>query len=90
MCIRDRMWGIPLDFNMFAVCGICALISMWLGEMCIRDRNRGSRRSSGTDNFPAYRPVPQKKGKLNYDLSPVSYTHLDVYKRQGQTASCWM
>ena len=33
---RTVMWGIPLDFNMFAVCGICALISMWLGVSVFR------------------------------------------------------
>ena len=40
MCIRDSrrtvMWGIPLDFNMFAVCGICALVSMWVGVSVFR------------------------------------------------------
>ena len=33
---RTVMWGIPLDFNMFAVCGICALVSMWLGVSVFR------------------------------------------------------
>ena len=33
---RTVMWGISLDFNMFAVCGICALISMWLGVSVFR------------------------------------------------------
>ena len=28
---RTVMWGIPLDFNMFAVCGICAVLSMLVG-----------------------------------------------------------
>ena len=28
---RTVMWGIPLDFNMFAVCGVCALLSMLVG-----------------------------------------------------------
>ena len=28
---RTLMWGIPLDLNMFAVCGICAVVSMWVG-----------------------------------------------------------
>ena len=26
----------PLDFNMFAVCGICALVSMWVGVSVFR------------------------------------------------------
>ena len=33
---RTVMWGIPLDFNMFAVCGICALVSMWVGVSVFR------------------------------------------------------
>ena len=49
MCIRDSpmywyitgfrrtlMWGIPLDLNMFAVCGICAVVSMWVGVHMFR------------------------------------------------------
>ena len=30
------MWGIPLDFNMFAVCGICAVLSMLVGVSVFR------------------------------------------------------
>ena len=33
---RTLMWGIPLDFNMFAVCGICAVVSMWVGVHMFR------------------------------------------------------
>ena len=33
---RTLMWGIPLDLNMFAVCGICAVISMWVGVHMFR------------------------------------------------------
>ena len=30
---RTVMWGIPLDFNMFAVCGCCAVLSMLVGGL---------------------------------------------------------
>ena len=33
---RTVMWGIPLDFNMFAVCGICAVVSMLVGVWVFR------------------------------------------------------
>ena len=33
---RTLMWGIPLDFNMFAVCGICAVLSMVAGVWMFR------------------------------------------------------
>ena len=33
---RTVMWGIPLDFNMFAVCGCCAVLSMLVGVWVFR------------------------------------------------------
>jgi ABC-type uncharacterized transport system permease subunit len=33
---RTLMWGIPLDINMFLVCGLCALISMLVGVQMFR------------------------------------------------------
>ena len=33
---RTLMWGIPLDINMFLVCGLCALISMLIGVQMFR------------------------------------------------------
>ena len=30
------MWGIPLDVNMFLVCGICAVVSMVVGLQVFR------------------------------------------------------
>ncbi len=33
---RTVMWGIPLDFNMFAVCGGCAVLSMIVGVWVFR------------------------------------------------------
>ena len=33
---RTLMWGIPLDLNIFAVCGICAVVSMWVGVHMFR------------------------------------------------------
>ena len=33
---RTLMWGIPLDFNMMAVCGVCALLSMLVGVQMFR------------------------------------------------------
>ncbi len=37
---RTVMWGIPLDFNMFAVCGMCAVLSMVVG-VCMFPQNAG-------------------------------------------------
>ena len=33
---RTLMWGIPLDINMFLVCGLCALVSMLVGVQMFR------------------------------------------------------
>ena len=33
---RTLMWGIPLDINMFLVCGLCALVSMLIGVQMFR------------------------------------------------------
>ena len=33
---RTVMWGIPLDWNMFLVCGICAVVSMVVGLQVFR------------------------------------------------------
>ena len=33
---RTVMWGIPLDGNMFLVCGICAVVSMVVGLWMFR------------------------------------------------------
>ena len=33
---RTVMWGIPLDWNMFLVCGICAVLSMVVGLQVFR------------------------------------------------------
>ena len=33
---QTLMWGIPLDLNMFAVCGSCAVVSMWVGVHMFR------------------------------------------------------
>ena len=33
---RTVMWGIPLDVNMFLVCGICAVVSMVVGLQGVR------------------------------------------------------
>ena len=33
---RTVMWGIPLDVNMFLVCGICAVVSMVVGLQVFR------------------------------------------------------
>ena len=33
---RTVMWGIPLDWNMFLVCGICAVVSMVVGLQMFR------------------------------------------------------
>ena len=33
---RTVMWGIPLDWNMFLVCGVCAVVSMVVGLQVFR------------------------------------------------------
>ena len=33
---RTLMWGIPLDINMFLVCGLCAVVSMLVGVQMFR------------------------------------------------------
>ena len=58
--------------------------------MCIRDRGKGTgyERWAKKYNLKAMAQtliLLQEKDLLNEDdLNPVSYTHLDVYKRQGQ------
>ena len=56
--------------------------------MCIRDRqsDKGEWYWGGTFCIP-HEVVPTENGELNVKLPceyAVSYTHLDVYKRQGQ------
>ena len=53
---RTVMWGIPLDFNMFAVCGCCAVLSMLGGRVGV-PQNAGPlcaaylrRKNNGTDH----------------------------------------
>ena len=57
--------------------------------MCIRDRgHKGQKARSGAPRpgfeggqMPLYRRIP-KRGFTNINSKAVSYTHLDVYKRQ--------
>ena len=56
--------------------------------MCIRDSPKGKESITGIDYEPwHYRYVgkehAQRMNELNMCLEAVSYTHLDVYKRQG-------
>lgn len=67
---RTLMWGIPLDFNMFAVCGICAVLSMVVGVWMFRKRRIAScctfkegtkwNRSSKWTMFPCASTSPPK------------------------------
>ena len=63
--------------------------------MCIRDRNNGAGQynagyqnngagqyNTGYQNNGGQTPPPYRVEKLKDDRGPVSYTHLDVYKRQ--------
>ena len=54
-------------------------------EMCIRDRGQSVARSSGNIDLDIHLIASDGNGGgsiLADGLSPVSYTHLDVYKRQ--------
>ena len=52
--------------------------------MCIRDRSYPALFNSGPQNPPASDlPKPPVNGDLAQIVYPVSYTHLDVYKRQA-------
>ena len=59
-------------------------------EMCIRDRYF-KRLVVGRVQTPTLAMLTERKEKIEhfkkeayYKVSPVSYTHLDVYKRQGE------
>ena len=52
-------------------------------QMCIRDRLQGHL-DMVCEKAPGCRKDMEKEG-----LDPVSYTHLDVYKRQGTTPARW-
>ena len=66
-------------------------IGMFRDEMCIRDRSRAASSRVRRDNdgsvplTPAPRTMTASAGRGV--MSPVSYTHLDVYKRQVYTPS---
>ena len=61
------------------------------GEMCIRDRDRhprgeahgrGARKAAASGRHPAQAGHRPGRSRTARDGGPVSYTHLDVYKRQ--------
>ena len=59
-------------------------------EMCIRDRVEAFLRADANKETGAHRifPLMQPFGKVHLEfVIPVSYTHLDVYKRQGYDAN---
>ena len=44
----------------------------------------GGHREQGEDILEtAKRELYEETGAINFEINPVSYTHLDVYKRQG-------
>ena len=51
-------------------------------EMCIRDRDARVLQESAYDADDVY--VLRLAGDARQDAASVSYTHLDVYKRQGE------
>ena len=56
----------------------------WREEMCIRDRIYPvyNHPCSGISSRSGGVPDAEECGQLTADCGPVSYTHLDVYKRQ--------
>ena len=99
--VQLRVPGIFNVYNSLVAAALCNAV----GEMCIRDRMWGARvrwiakevdagakrilGQYGTYNGPE-RPR-NHSGGIPGSAGPVSYTHLDVYKRQGWAcaASCW-
>ena len=85
MCIRDRLGANPVQ----ALTGNNMPISRLRGNWLAVDTGAGTIPALATFN-PAYLlRRPEEKAKAWADLlalrrRPVSYTHLDVYKRQGQ------
>ena len=51
--------------------------------MCIRDRGDTLSAISYLQQTIDRKPIKAQRARLYYLLGPVSYTHLDVYKRQG-------
>ena len=94
MCIRDRDYlkeHRPVLFNAMMVSGklyphlneIEQTMNRRLEQMCIRDRGRpggGQGRKGAGENPQEENPL---RGNGNGPC-PVSYTHLDVYKRQAE------
>ena len=52
-------------------------------EMCIRDRGMAANRFFWLSITPLLRPVVPEVNMIKARAETVSYTHLDVYKRQG-------
>ena len=51
--------------------------------MCIRDRDERADERRGFDGGAPARRSRDGDGKIAAPVGPVSYTHLDVYKRQA-------
>ena len=85
MCIRDRLKTNPID-----VPG--ALVDMEIERLMQNARQDMEQRGGAKmKDFPMQREwfVDQAKRRVSLGLIPVSYTHLDVYKRQRSTFGNW-
>ena len=82
MCIRDRAWFTDTEkVNANFTAGVLD-ISVKPGETDKGDLTFENLRPMLYDNF--YKELePNGNEKWVNDVTPVSYTHLDVYKRQG-------
>ena len=96
MCIRDRAYAangayhIQQTFSspVYVVLYLVWLFALWLLSLIHIYWDRGiivGRRSFGIGRCT--NPLPKERRPTIIPLSPVSYTHLDVYKRQVVTIS---
>ena len=79
MCIRDRPFNAPVQYareiaNLANLISGGSVLVQRFGDL-VRGRRTEEKRLAQSTTRPTLEAVPG-------DLSPVSYTHLDVYKRQ--------
>ena len=101
MCIRDRGLGVYPNWALLGYKGRAWEIDEdeadVVRKMCIRDSTHRSQNRSQSiqtnarlcagadvDHIPLVEPGILL---LHHEVIPVSYTHLDVYKRQGSTCA---
>ena len=71
--------NIYMQTGLIMIIGLLAQTAILLTEMCMRDREIVAKYK--TDDSPYLLPIAKGEGAIFW--SPVSYTHLDVYKRQA-------